>query len=305
MTQSTKPRVFISYAHKDGMEFTRRFAYALGFYADVFWDIHLQSGEYPLQLEKEIESRNYFVLVMSPYSLASEWCRRELQLAQTYHNNGIALARIYNTSPDTELAKQYTYGDFSTDFEVGFRRITQLVTGHPYSSWEIMSQAQDAQIFQALQHGHLPTLIAKELAEWLNVGQLWPQVEEYAASKTLSIFRGIPRTPQGVLRQCSILTKQFSENRDNLGVHLVKQAREVADIFVKELASLPDNNHLEAGEISFSIMTDVKEVLNKNAVAFRNVYETALIQYGYFDFDAAEKIRELINLHARRSRYLY
>ena len=52
-----KPSVFISYAHKDGMEFTRRLAFALSMYMDVFWDRRLQAGPYPPQLLKEIEQR--------------------------------------------------------------------------------------------------------------------------------------------------------------------------------------------------------------------------------------------------------
>ena len=74
---SKKPSVFISYAHKDSMEFTHRLAFALSMYMDVFWDRRLQAGPYPLQLMQEIESRDFFVLIMSPYSLNSEWCEME------------------------------------------------------------------------------------------------------------------------------------------------------------------------------------------------------------------------------------
>jgi hypothetical protein len=51
-----KKSVFISYAHKDAMDFTRRLAFDLSFFADVFWDRRLQAGKYPPQLKQEIEA---------------------------------------------------------------------------------------------------------------------------------------------------------------------------------------------------------------------------------------------------------
>src|SRR5687768_3994058 len=95
----------------------------------------------------------------------------------------------------------------TTDFEVGFRRITQLVIGQPCSSWEVFSLDRDDGLFQALQLGYVLRLIAKELAEWLIVETLWPPVEEYAARQTPFIFRGTPQPPIGIVLQCKLLTK--------------------------------------------------------------------------------------------------
>src|SRR5687768_13539037 len=92
---SISKKLFISYAHKDGMEFTRRLAFALSMYIDVFWDRKLQTGDFPSQLENEIEVCDFFLFVMTPYSIVSEWCQRELSHAEK-HNKGIAMARVYN-----------------------------------------------------------------------------------------------------------------------------------------------------------------------------------------------------------------
>src|SRR5258708_6526626 len=71
--------VFISYAHIDGFDFTRRLAFALDPYAKVFWDRHLETGPFPEQLYGKIEACEYFVLVLSPMSLREDgWCRKEL-----------------------------------------------------------------------------------------------------------------------------------------------------------------------------------------------------------------------------------
>ena len=48
--------VFISYAHKDGLDFTRRLSYALSLYMDVFWDRGLSATDYPKELETQIEN---------------------------------------------------------------------------------------------------------------------------------------------------------------------------------------------------------------------------------------------------------
>ena len=55
---SGKRSVFISYAHKDAMDFTRRLAFALSLHMDVFWDKEgLRVGPWEEQLLNEIEKR--------------------------------------------------------------------------------------------------------------------------------------------------------------------------------------------------------------------------------------------------------
>lgn len=66
-----------------------------------------------------------------------------------------------------------------------------------------------------------------------------------------------------------------------------------------------DNEHQQLGALASEVVQNVKQILDKNAVGFRSFDDAVLVQKGFFDFDVAEKLRELINLHARRSRYLY
>ena len=299
------PSVFISYAHKDGMDFTRRLAYALNFYADTFFDIHLQSGEYPPQLYHEIEQRSHFVFVMTPYSLASEWCRRELARAQEKRRDGIVLVKVFPDCGDAELEGRYTYGDFVDDFEKGFRHVTEMILGSAYSSWEAYAGVGDNQLIAVLQRGLLPGVIAKEIAEWIIVEQLWPPVEKYAANGQIHIFRGFPRTPFGILRQCEVMREQFATYLDALGIHYVDQAKDVAELYARQLYPVSDTESIRLGSIAFQVYSSVKSILRDNAVATINAVGLDFVKGWGFDFGVAEKLRELINMHARRSRYLY
>ena len=127
---SVQKSVFISYAHKDGLDFTRRLSYALSMYMDVFWDRRLPAVDFPSQIEEEIENRDFLLLVMTPFSIASEWCQRELQHAEK-HKKGIVLARVFSGEGTTnpQLTSKYTFGDFTQDFDAGFRRITAMMLG--------------------------------------------------------------------------------------------------------------------------------------------------------------------------------
>lgn len=305
----SKPSAFISYAHKDAMEFTRRFAFALSMYMEVYWDRRLQTGEFAPQLFAEIDACDFFVLVLSPYSLREDgWCRKELEHAQQQKSDRIVLARLYRDSGfpefEQELGSLYTWGDFTEDFEAGFRRITGMVLGRPYSSWEALSQANDKQLLDYLKSGYLPGLIAKEIVEWIIVERLWPSAEQYADKNEL-VFKGSPRTLTGSLRQSNLLIKQFAQFRDALGAHLARQVIEIVEPLVRELASTSDDDHAKAGETAFYIIDKVRSILSRNGVAARDFHSAVYTQKGYYNFDVTEKLRELISLHARRSRYLY
>lgn len=77
-----KKSVFISYSNHDALDFTRRLAFGLGLYMDVFWDRRLKAGDFIIQLDDEIEKRDFLLFVMSPFSFESKWCRYEFQRAQ-------------------------------------------------------------------------------------------------------------------------------------------------------------------------------------------------------------------------------
>ncbi len=301
-----RPSVFISYAHKDGMEFVRRLAFALEMYMDVYWDRRLQAGEYPAQLFSEIEVRDYFIFVMTPYSLGSEWCQKELSYAEK-HEKPIALARVYSGegTTDSELDSKYTYGDFTEDFEVGFRRLTAMILGQAYSSWESASYVETRILLNCLNTGILPCVIAKQIAEWVIINKLWLMISKYIdRRKGWTIFHGVPSTPLGLLRLCPNLLKQFAEQNDGVGMYHITEIQPILETFVSKLMLIHENNHLEAGKIAGDLLDKVKQVLASEAASQVEANELEKIQ-GWFDFEVAEKLKAFINEHSRRSRYLY
>src|SRR5512133_694353 len=75
--------IFISYSHKDS-EYAHRLADSLqsqGF--DVWIDARLDYGSHwPVELQKQLDSCDAFILIMSPHSYDSEWVQSELQRAK-------------------------------------------------------------------------------------------------------------------------------------------------------------------------------------------------------------------------------
>jgi hypothetical protein len=81
--QETKPQVFVSYSRKD-INFARRLAADLeqaGF--DVWWDISdLKGGDDWIRfIPSAIQASQYFVVLLSPDSLQSEWVSKEYSYA--------------------------------------------------------------------------------------------------------------------------------------------------------------------------------------------------------------------------------
>ncbi len=85
--QETKSQVFISYSRKD-VNFARRLAADLeeaGF--DVWWDLSdLRGGDDWVKfIPSAIEASQYFVVLLSPSSLQSEWVAKEYSYALRLH----------------------------------------------------------------------------------------------------------------------------------------------------------------------------------------------------------------------------
>jgi hypothetical protein len=75
--------VFISYSHKD-TKYAHKLADSLQeLEFDVWIDERLDYGsQWPLEIQKQLDSCDAFILVMSPRSFASEWVQSELQRAK-------------------------------------------------------------------------------------------------------------------------------------------------------------------------------------------------------------------------------
>jgi hypothetical protein len=79
-----KPKVFVSYRRNDGEDVALYLAERLRKLGiDVFLDIHnLQAGQdFSVELQTAITNADYFLLILSPVTLESEWVRKETQLA--------------------------------------------------------------------------------------------------------------------------------------------------------------------------------------------------------------------------------
>jgi len=305
--------VFISYAHKDGLDFTRRLAYSLSIYVDVFWDRNLQATEFPAQLESEIEKRDILLLVMTPVSIASEWCKHELRHAET-HKKDVVLAKIFNAEGATsaDWTSKYTFGDFTEDFDVGFRRVTKMMLGQSFSSWEYLSDGNH-DVIESFRRGMLPGIISKNIIEWLIVDKLWTYVdtvsEIFEREKQLKgayvpIRRGQPRTPRGVLISINEVLKRFSELGYRTHIEVFGSMTSTVGNAMEMIGTISDQDNKAAGNNAFNLFTQVRGDMVNNKAKLLDPHQ-ARYASEYLEFDLAEKLCELINLYSRRSRYLY
>ena len=296
--------------------FTKRLAFALEMYMDVFWDKQLQAGEYPEQLKNEIEKRKYFIFVMTPCSIySSEWCQNELNIAKAKPNSDeqIVPVRIYygSQSIDDELALKYTYGNFVDDFEVGFRCITRIMLKTPYSSWEYLANNSNYELSDkkslpyALANGQIPCLIVKQLSSWLLAEKLWAILKPIfeKADSTFSIT-GHPRTASGFKKIGDDLIEIAAKLRDaGLAGTTTRWINPIIDLY-QQIGVLTDSQHQEAGHLMSVIIKNIYQHLESDSVANRNPHEVVAWRK-YFHFDVYEKLRELITYYANTSRRLY
>ena len=93
-------------------------------------------------------------------------------------------------------------------------------------------------------------------------------------------------------------------HKNMIGTGLANEASKIIGNFVDDLTNLSDEADKNACEIAFNILTNVHALITKHYASRLNAYDVKETQT-YFYFNVAEKLRELINTHSRRSRYLY
>jgi hypothetical protein len=303
------PSIFISYAHKDSTEFVQRLHFSLKMYCDVYYDINLEAGEFPPQLENEIKRRNIFLYVVSPYALESPWCKREFEIAlQT--KSKIMLAQFLKGEIRSNwlenLISEYLYSDFREDFDIGFQKITNMILGQPFSSWEYRYKQKDDKILEALSQGYLPGVIAKEVVDWVITDKLWLSASSYINStyqnSTLQV--GSPKTIGGVWRKCIVGMEYAKQENDVLSFKLFEDTKQIIENSNMQITAIRDDDNLRAGQCAFSIIEQVKTHIRNKFVGMRDTIGLWAVDK-YFDFDVAEKLRELIIIYSRRNRYLY
>ncbi|HML24138.1 MAG TPA: toll/interleukin-1 receptor domain-containing protein [Aggregatilinea sp.] len=301
-----RPTVFISYAHKDATEWVSHWAISLSAYADVFWDKRLQAGPFWDLLVQEISSREYFVFVMTPCSLLDDgWCRRELRIAEE-HNCKIIPVRIFDQHCDKELEDKYTFADFIKDEEHGFQRLTYLILGESKWSWEYLYQHSDFEdVLIHLERGDFPGSVAKTTADIMIVDQLWPRIEQRLRDKyPEGLFFITARTPEGVLSQFPTLVQQLARFTDPASISMIHGAQQVVEEYVTSIRTVKDSENLLTGKAAAKAIEDGKLFLLREAAIRLDASEVLLVQR-YILLETVERVRELIVLFSRWSRYLY
>ena len=299
---SKRPSVFISYAQPDGVDLVRRLAFALGMYVDVYWDRRVQAGDFPADLRQHIGSHDHFLWLLTPYALASDWNRAAFEYAKS-QGKPILLAKAHAT--DAALEAQYPTADFTTDFEAGFRTLASALTAQPYASWESLSGAPINVLLNYLNAGVIPAVIAKQIGEWVLVDKLWDALtSEFGGKKAAKIIFSKPQTAGGVLTQSKLLLEQFEKAKDSRHGNLVKQLIPVVESCVSDLLPTADDQHIAAGQAAHEIITQLKALIEAKQSSDRD-FDKLHLTKTFYDFDVAERLRVLINDHARRSRPLY
>jgi hypothetical protein len=301
-----KKSVFISYAHKDGRAFTKRLADALAVYMDVFWDQNLEAGNFFELLHDEIRGRDYLLYVMTPESLKSEWCRREIDYAKQ-QSKPIVPARVAHGGGviDEALAAVYTFADFTSDFDEGFRRTTTMMLGYPFSSWEYLEQLNETGLLDNLQAGKLPGVLALSLAEWIFIAKAYARLTTFIAkSYTSVVLQAEPKSVVGLASTCDLLLEEAVQNNDVVTKILVEDVKETAERYLSQVHTLQERDSEALGVLSASVILDVRKFLRKVAILENNVPDLIAVDNTYI-FAVAEKLRELIRTQARHSRYLY
>jgi tetratricopeptide (TPR) repeat protein len=123
-----KKSVFLSYRRgvsADLARWLRDNLHQLG--VDVFFDVEsINAGRFANIIEREIQSRDYFVVLLTPETLESEWVRKEIQIALAARKNIVPITihgfTFSNLPPEIgELAQysgiphQYEYADYTIE----------------------------------------------------------------------------------------------------------------------------------------------------------------------------------------------
>lgn len=302
------PKLFLSYAHKDTWNFAHRLFFALELYIgreNLFWDTLIPPGPFPEHLKDEIEACDFFVAVMSPYAAREDgWCRKELQIAFD-SGRTILPVKCLQFEDEKLFAKyQLTQADFSIDFEVGFRRLTGWLLGEPVSSWEYLGMDTDNNLlFQRLRDGHIPALIVKEAVEWMLVEYLWWIIDQHMSDSWY--IKARPRTTRGLLLESQRLLEQAAQYSSGMNVFLLKEVQGIISACLECFEHVKDSDHKVAGQCATKVFHALNNLFSRTATAELNAKRVFKANKGLLYFEMAEKLRELILLHSRRSRYLY
>jgi TIR domain-containing protein len=151
--------LFISYSHDDA-PFADRLALALIKARVHVWvdRWELKVGDSLLQrIEAAIDSAGALLVVLSPRSVASEWCRKELTaglVRELEERHVLVLPALLETCTIPLFLRDKLYADFRSDFDQGLKQVLNAVAGI-VSVERARSETDDATTDWALDWGAL------------------------------------------------------------------------------------------------------------------------------------------------------
>lgn len=124
-------KCFISYSRKDG-EFVKKLAASLEREDVVVWvdTVEIDVGDsIPWEISRGIKHYDYFIAVLSPDYISSNWCRSEFGagLSRAIERKATLLPVLYRECEPPALIADKMYADFRTSYEVGFSQLLRAL----------------------------------------------------------------------------------------------------------------------------------------------------------------------------------
>lgn len=141
-SQRSKRKVFLSHSSKD-RAFVLRLAKVLESHKVSYWysAAHIAGAkQWHDEIGRALGTCNWFLVVLTPHSVRSQWVKRELLYAlndERYHERIIPL--LYKDCKFSDLSwtlPEFEFVDFTNDFEFGCQRLLQIwnITMKPRST---------------------------------------------------------------------------------------------------------------------------------------------------------------------------
>jgi hypothetical protein len=208
--------------------------------------------------------------------------------------------------------QRITYEDFRVQYDEPLdhlvRFLTEKSTGYASEkqakrspSWQDVTSVSDDELLKSLTVGLIPAAIARELGNWIIVNQLWRYIKQELLAKANPIIIGTPQTAKGVQRQIAPIRMQLAERRDMAGVYFIDRLREIVDEHISHDILISDLDDSRAGEQILATMVAVRKFLIDSAVSKRDFLELMKLTT-QFDFNVAEKMRDLVTSYELRSK---
>ncbi len=124
--------LFISYSHQDEEFVNRLVACLLEERVSIWWDrIGIKVGESLLEkIQGAIAEADYLAVVLSRASVASAWCREELNaglMRQLSEKRVVVLPLLIEECERPQFLRDKKYADFTKDFARGFQELKEAV----------------------------------------------------------------------------------------------------------------------------------------------------------------------------------